>query len=152
LETCILSSAHWQIRCERDERVAWLIRSAVPFGSLAQLQVANGEIARTLGAQFLTWGVVVDLRLAPPRNDPAFEKTSQRLRATVEQSFERTAVLTTTEVGRLQVQRLARQEGARFFATTEPEAALAFARGKARKTQALSAAPPNAHLHIRTAP
>ena len=66
---------------------------------------------------------------APPRNDPAFESAMRGLRAAVEVSFARIAVLLGTQVGVLQVQRITREDSAKSYATVSREAALRFARG-----------------------
>jgi hypothetical protein len=78
-----------------------------------------------------TYGVVVDMRQAPPRNDPAFENAMARLRGVVTGKFARTAVLLESAAGVLQVNRLGREDGQPHqFATLSETAAMKFASGR----------------------
>jgi hypothetical protein len=126
----LLSSPHWLMESDASTRVVWLRRSPVPFGSLVELTGANEAVVGKFVQQYESWSVVVDMRLAPPRNDPAFEAAMRGLRSAIEARFARTAVLLATQVGMLQVNRLTRQDGATSFATTDEVAALRFARGE----------------------
>ncbi len=115
---------------DASTRVVWLRRSPVAFGSLVELTAANEAVVGRFSQQYESWSVVVDMRQAPARNDPAFEAAMRGLRASIEARFARTAVLLATQVGMLQVNRLTREDGATSFATTDEAAALRFARGE----------------------
>lgn len=115
---------------DASTHVVWLRRLPVPFGSIAQLWAANEAVVGKFMQQYESWSVVVDMRQAPSRNDPAFEAAMHGLRAAIEARFARTAVLLATQVGMLQVNRLTREDGAKSFATTDELAALRFARGE----------------------
>jgi hypothetical protein len=55
--------------------------------------------------------VLVDLRAAVGRNDPAFEATIAPLRRTLLRKFERVGVLVRSGIGRLQLQRYLAEDG-----------------------------------------
>ena len=60
--------------------------------------------------------MLVDMRLAPTRNDVAFESAMAALRAALTQHFKRVAVLLESSLGELQVARLGRDERHGTFA------------------------------------
>lgn len=128
----LLSTEHWLMEADPDDRIVWLHRLPVPFASISEIMCANDAVIRKLDAAYASWGVVVDLRRAPPRNDPAFENAMRGLRAAVAASFARTALLLATQAGVLQVSRITREDGSASFATTVEAAALEFARGAPR--------------------
>lgn len=127
----LLSSTHWLMEDDIDQRVVWLVRQPVAFASLTEIISANAAVVRKILPQHRSAGLVVDMRQAPSRNDTGFEQAMQGLRARVESSFARTAVLLSTRVGILQVNRITRADRATSFATTDEAAALSFARGEA---------------------
>lgn len=128
----LLRVTHWVMDEDSDDRVVWLERTALPFGSLDEVTAANEQVVQKFAPYHRQWGIVVDMAHAPPRNDPAFESAMRGLRAAVEASFARTAVLLGTQVGVLQVQRITREDSAKSFATVSRDAALRFARGLPR--------------------
>jgi hypothetical protein len=132
VKTNLLRITHWVMDEDRDYRIIWLERTALPFASLAEVTVANEEVVRKFAPYHHQWGIVVDMAQAPPRNDPAFEGAMRGLRAAIELTFARTAVLLGTQVGVLQVKRITREDSAKSYATVSREAALRFARGLAQ--------------------
>jgi hypothetical protein len=56
-------------------------------------------------------GLLVDVRLAPGRNDSEFEKSFQPYRQRLQRGFRRVAILVETTYGKLQCQRYAREDG-----------------------------------------
>ncbi|MEY2934181.1 MAG: hypothetical protein RL033_4930, partial [Pseudomonadota bacterium] len=126
----LITSAHWLMEEDRLNKVVFLRRMALPFGSLEELTSANQQVVRQIRPEHREWGIVVDMRQAPPRNDPSFESAMRGLRDAVEVRFARTAVLLETAVGLLQVTRLTREDGATTFATQSEAAAVRFARGQ----------------------
>jgi hypothetical protein len=129
VKTTVLVNAHWSMEEDVTLRVVWLRRTTLPFGSLSEVTSANEQIVQTMRVHHRHWGLVVDMREAPSRNDPAFESAMAGLRAAVEAHFARTAVLLKSAVGMLQVNRLTRADGAKSFATMSAAAALRFASG-----------------------
>jgi hypothetical protein len=126
----LITSAHWLMEEDRLNKVVFLRRMALPFGSMEELTSANQQVVRQIRPEHREWGIVVDMRQAPPRNDPSFESAMRGLRDAVEVRFARTAVLLETAVGLLQVTRLTREDGATTFATQSEAAAVRFARGQ----------------------
>lgn len=93
-------------------RVIRVVRTDVPFASLLELRQVFSELNRVLDrVDRSAYGLLVDTRNAPPRNDPGFEEAFRPLRKQVFQGFRRRAVLVRSLVGRLQVERHAREDG-----------------------------------------
>jgi sulfite reductase alpha subunit-like flavoprotein/predicted heme/steroid binding protein len=130
VKTKLLASAHWLMEEDRRNKLVYLLRLAMPFSSVEEITSANQQVVARIRPEHKDWGIVVDMRQAPPRNDPAFEGAMRGLRDAVEVRFARTAVLLESAVGLLQVTRLTREDGAETFATQSEAAALRFARGQ----------------------
>lgn len=95
-------------------------RNSTPFVSNEEMVEFFGTLNRVLDERGRPrCSLVVDTREAPPRNDPAFEQAFAPLRARMLKGFRRVAVVVGTPVGRLQVERHAREDHApvRAFAT-----------------------------------
>jgi hypothetical protein len=69
---------------------------------------------------------VFDVRLAPPRNDPEFEKIVLKMNARMFRPFERVAFLVRTAAGKLHVRRLTRDVSAKVEAFADESEALAW--------------------------
>lgn len=123
----VFSSQFWEMRVDADRELVWLTRTEAPVGSIDELRAANQDVILAMRPQHLRWGLVVDMRRAPARNDPEFEAAMRPLREAVERRYARTALLLASAAGVLQVQRLARQEGAGTFVTTDEREAVRFA-------------------------
>lgn len=123
----VFSSSYWVVEIHDANEVVLLRRSPAGLESLDDLVVQNERVLRELDEVDLH-GIVVDMRQAPPRNDPEFEKAMGKLRGGIFERFERVAVLLSSAVGVLQVNRLARDEGVNTFATLSESAAIRFAR------------------------
>jgi hypothetical protein len=73
--------------------------------------------------------LLVDLSAGPPgRNDPEFERASEKWRETLAKDFERVAIVVRTAVGRLHVQRLGREVGRAPAVFMDETEALAYVR------------------------
>ena len=129
MKTRLLASDHWLMEEDRQDRVIVLCRTAVPFGSVEDITHANKQVVSRIRREHESWGVVVDMRVAPKRNDAAFENAMRGLRDAVEARFAQTAVLLETAIGILQVTRITREDGTGAFATQDEKAALRYARG-----------------------
>jgi hypothetical protein len=82
------------------------------FETLGELDRAHFELFQVLDAlPRARCSIVVDLRLAPPRNDPDFEQAMLRHRPRLFEGFARRAVVVRSAVGRLNVQRHAKTDG-----------------------------------------
>lgn len=95
-----------------DGDVLWFVRKPVPTSSTDAARqgfAAIGEAVAALPTKPRT--LVLDTRSAPGRNDEDFEGGVVPLARRFSESFERTAILVATPVGRLQAQRLGRELG-----------------------------------------
>lgn len=129
MKRLLLETPYWSLEASPDDRVVWLCRSPVPFATIPEVTSANHRVIQSLSPERAGWGIIVDMRRAPARNDSQFEQAMHALRDAVETRFARTALLLATHAGVLQVQRLGREDGARAFATMSEAAALAHATG-----------------------
>jgi sulfite reductase (NADPH) flavoprotein alpha-component len=121
---------YWSVEEQSKEKVVVLRRTPIAFDTLEVLERENADVIATIRAEHASFGVVVDMRQAPPRNDPEFEGAMRTLRETVTQRYARLAVLLASIPGVLQVNRLGRGEGERWFATMSETAAMKFAKGE----------------------
>lgn len=99
-------NAHWVGWHVPDRARVCLQRTTLSYASLDVLNVACAEMCAWVD-QFdrARMSLRCDLRLAPGRNDPAFEQAMTPFRVRMQHSFLRVAILVATPVGRLQVQR-----------------------------------------------
>lgn len=105
--------------------VVRVVRHHVPFASLAELERAYGGVVEALDAlPRARRALLVDLRAAPSRNDPAFERTIAPLRKRMWEGFARRGVLLRSAVGKLQIERHAAQDGVSVSAFHELDDAL----------------------------
>ncbi|HNN92857.1 MAG TPA: hypothetical protein PKI03_11345 [Pseudomonadota bacterium] len=72
--------------------------------------------------------LLVDLRIAPGRSDPAFEAMMAEVRPKMFQGFRRVGVLTATATGTLQVMRHTRQDGVDALISSNESDLLSFFR------------------------
>jgi hypothetical protein len=100
-------------RLEREPRddVYRLARSAQPFADLAACEEAYRRAEAALGSPGPSAKLLLDVRDAPPRNDPDFERVVVQRRDPIFARFGRVAVLVRTAVGLLQIQRLNKDAG-----------------------------------------
>jgi len=101
-------------------------RSAVPYGGLADVDRSHGGVREVVQRMAPGMKLLIDVRLAPPRNDAAFEaKTNVAIDAFVAR-FARHATLVRTAVGKLQTLRLATERGGTAHVFDDEQAALAY--------------------------
>lgn len=105
----LYESKYARLEVDEARRIVRYVRSAEPFESIDdatrmfdEVVRANGGVARR-GLTLLS-----DVRLAPGRNDEAFEGAVATRRSELFGGFRKRAVLVRTVVGKLQVQRLNR--------------------------------------------
>lgn len=105
-------SDYFRIRLEREGRVVVVTRTETPFPSLSEVRTAFAAMFVALDRLGRAGrGLLCDLRLAPGRNDPEFEKLMNELRPHWLQGFRRVGVLVRSTVGALQIRRYARGDG-----------------------------------------
>jgi len=107
----IYSDDYYHVRI--DHGVLRLERTPTPYPSMEAMHAANRALAaavRKAGVRRL----LLDLRKGPPgRNDEAFEHASGVWRKKLSTEVDRVAIVVRTVAGKLQSQRLAREEGRR---------------------------------------
>gem|GEM_PF-642870 len=122
-------SEFWLLEEFPEQQIAVLHRTPLPASSLAALAADNDALLASLREDHRNFGLVVDTREAPLRNDKAFEQTMAKLRVELTSHFQRAAVLLDSALGELQVSRLERDEGRNTFITRSVSAAFRFAAG-----------------------
>lgn len=126
----LLTNAWYEV-VHRPDGVVLVSRTDRLFETVDEIERAHVEMQRVLAAlprQKL--GLVVDLRRARARNDPEFEQAMAKHRKRIFEGFARQAVIVASAVGRLHVQRHARQDGNDGMQVfLDAPSALAFARG-----------------------
>jgi hypothetical protein len=122
-------SEFWVLEEFPEQQIAVLRRTPLPAPSLPALASDNDALLAKLRHDHQTFGLVVDTREAPLRNDPAFEQTMAKMRLELTTHFQRCAVLLDSPLGELQATRLERDEGRNTFITRSVSAAFRFAAG-----------------------
>jgi hypothetical protein len=100
---------YYSVRVERG--YVRLERTPTPYPTMEAMHAANRALAGAV-RQAGVRRILLDLRKGPPgRNDEAFEHQSAIWRKQLSDESDRAAVLVRTVAGKLQSQRLARDEG-----------------------------------------
>ena len=110
--TEIYRSDYVTIFLEGNGKLVGMVRSAIPYPDVATLEHTYGkayDIIKALRLQDLS--MLLDQRLATGRNDPEFEQATARLRTRMYPLFRKRAILVMSMVGKLQFQRLQREDG-----------------------------------------
>jgi hypothetical protein len=129
----LVGNAYFRLTEDDTAGVYRLVRTATPFPSARALRTTAAEVERVASTLPRGSGLLIDAREAPARNDQEFEEEFKLARRPILANFRRVAVLVRTAVGRLQVNRYAREDGVAAQAVFGEEAdALAFLRRRAR--------------------
>jgi hypothetical protein len=105
----IYSDDYYHVRVERG--VLRMERTPTPYPSMEAMHAANRNLAVAVRGAGVR-RILLDLRKGPPgRNDEAFEHESSVWRKQLSAEAGRAAILVRTVAGKLQSQRLARDEG-----------------------------------------
>jgi hypothetical protein len=126
----LLSTTQWRMEEAGPRKVVVLKRTSTPFRDLDLLVQENDAVIGQIRSYHKGFGIVVDMREAPLRNDPAFENSMEILRTVISRRFARVAVLIATGVGVLQINRITREDGHQTFATRSETEAIKFAQGE----------------------
>lgn len=112
---------------EESAQLIRLTRTEEPIGTGEEAIARWMEISAVLDrAGRKGRSLLCDLRLSPPRNDPAFEKMMGLVVPKIHQGFVRNAVLVRLAAGALQVRRHAREDGIERLVTDSEEQALEY--------------------------
>lgn len=122
-----LDTPHMVLLHAKGSKIVRLNRTAVTFDSDEALRETFDKILPILRlAQRQGLRLLVDIRDGPLRTDSEFEERFQPYRRRMVRGFDRVAVLVSTAVGKLQVQRHAREDGAPMQAFIHENLAQAF--------------------------
>lgn len=124
-----MTTHYWFLDEYGGQKLAILRRTPTVVSSLEDLAAQNDLILASIAARHKDYGLVVDLRQGPVRNDPQFEETMSQLRLGLFDGFARTAVLIESAIGVLQVNRLQRLDHREVLATQSESSAIKFATG-----------------------
>ncbi len=126
----LLHTAHFVIVEDEGTRIITRTRTAERFASLDDLTAAYDGLARTFdGIPRSSYAQLVDVRLAPPRNDDDFETIVVRYQHRLYDGFRRVAVVVQTAAGMLQLRRFLTQYRPDAGLFTDLAEAEAFLRG-----------------------
>jgi hypothetical protein len=122
----LYSSPFFVLRVDDDRRVVTRARTERGFATIEEAEGEYGTMLRAFDqVSRARFGLLVDMRPAPPRNDPAFEKLLGGLYARLYGGFREVAVIVKTQAGRLQVTRLLETRGIKATIFTDEAAAIA---------------------------
>jgi len=120
---------HYVLSVDRACGLLVARRTAAPYQRIGDIETCFLRVEQALA--MLTrrrYRLLVDARLGPSRNDPAFESVMAQHRGKLLFGFQRNAALMATAAGRLQVRRYARADGREVFVTDSAEAAFEYLR------------------------
>jgi hypothetical protein len=122
----LVRNEYFSLSANDDARIMRLLRTGTAFASTEAIDQAFLDVARASDTVSPAWGLLLDSRDAPARNDPAFEEQFKRLRRPILARFGRTAVLVKSAAGKLQVARYAREDNAALAVFDDETEAIAF--------------------------
>lgn len=124
----VFRNAYMVARHDATRKLVVLTRLAQPYESLEDLRATfAGMDAALVHVSRPRTALIVDSRLSPARNDPAFEAEFTDLRQKFNADFRKVAIVLQTAVGVLQVGRHARMDDKPMGVFTNPGEALAYA-------------------------
>ncbi len=130
----LIDNEHLTVEVLRDRRVIVVRRKATKIEAAADLMgIYTGAVRAS--DEFQGWGLVIDTREAPGRNDAEFESRVASLQEHVSGRFPRIAMVLRTAAGELQARRLQserrgiRPEGGETFFTRDIAEAVSHAAG-----------------------
>lgn len=101
---------HVRVGVLERSHIVVLERSAAPAGEF-DLAMVYGPAEKAISKiDRGSYGILIDVRAAPGRNDPEFEKRFEPYRTRLQKGFRRVAILVKSTAGKLQVQRHARED------------------------------------------
>jgi hypothetical protein len=123
----VASLPHYVLRVDRRCRLVFARRTSAPFERSADIR----ECFRTIELELIdipraSYHLLVDARQGPGRNDRGFERVLEEERGRLLFGFARNAALAASAVGRLQIQRFAKQDGREVMATDDPARAFEY--------------------------
>jgi hypothetical protein len=119
----LFRSAHFLVDLDEAHKVLVRRRTERGYTSTAEIEAAYEALfAAVESFHRPEYGLLSDLRLAPPRNDSSFERAVARYHTRFYSNFRKIAHVVKSEAGRLQLTRLAQPETARRMRVFTSEA------------------------------
>lgn len=138
----LLSSTHWVIEGGVPEQFVVVRRTANPYASVPEVRTSFEAVRQIIEPlDRTTTSVLVDMRLAPPRDDPEFERAAADQPKYLSRDFKRSAVLIRTAIGLLHVQRHMQSMGLPMKVFNDEQQALDYVRGRMDPTSVRAASP-----------
>ena len=127
----LLLNTHWVIEGGVREQVLIVRRTANPYASVSEVRSAFDAVKRVVDPlERSAMSVLVDMRLAPPRDDPEFERAAGDQPKYLSRDFRRSAVLIRTATGLLHVQRHMQALGLPLTVFNDEQQAFDYVRGR----------------------
>ena len=111
---------HFELAVDKGRSLVHLGRTTAPFDTILQMEQQYALVFAALdriGRRGMR--LLIDLRRAPGRNDPAFDLAMKRVRPKLFAGFTRVAILVQSTVGALHVTRHAREDGLEALVSTD---------------------------------
>lgn len=108
----IFENKYWTMDRLRPALVLRVRRTDEAYASVEDVKASFTELDRSMSSyNRRLFSLLVDLRSAPKRNDPEYEKAAAQEPVILSRDFIRVAVLVATAAGQLQVGRIIRMSG-----------------------------------------
>ena len=118
---------YYQLFVDEACRLVIARRTELAFANEAEIVSCFARVERLLAhVPRSQYGLLVDVRRGPARNDPSFETTAAAHRGKLLLGFAKNAALAATAAGRLQIQRYSKADGRQVFATDDEKAAFEY--------------------------
>ena len=120
----IFENQHWALLRVRPQLILIVRRTGVPYESAEEVKSSFAELEEALSEYNRKhFGLLVDLRSAPQRNDPEYEEMVRPTVPRVHAGFLRNAIMVRMAVGALQIKRHAKGDVIeRLITSSEAEA------------------------------
>ncbi len=122
----LFENAHVELHALPLRRVLVLTRRPTEATSASLLDTLR-KVTQVVRPEHRGFGLVFDVRAVIGKSDPEFERGSGEIRALANASFARVVTLVRTQAGKLQTQRLAREEHRTALVSFDLEEAIALA-------------------------
>jgi hypothetical protein len=107
MDRLVAESPYFSVKADDEHRIVRIVRSAQVYPDIETLNAANARRLQVINEfRGKHYKLLLDARLGPMRNDPAFEAAAMESRNATFKVFDRVAILVKTAVGALQMQRL----------------------------------------------
>jgi len=121
-----LRNAHFELSTDETNHVVTLVRSDEPFRSIREMVAVLDEIFHAVSnIDGKAYGLVVDNRKLPVRNDPSFQQAFRSFRTRLDERFARVGVVLASEPSIEQLEQSGRSPNVRAY--TDVDAALRWA-------------------------